>query len=229
MSKLKLLAASLVMVIMASTSFAGISEGFRIGVGVADTDVNGSGSEVLKNGVSAATAQHGRRNTGTTSGSTTVGHLFLEKSFSNGFTLGIDYIPGEASVGVKSRTDASSTEGSTVSTNVVNKAEAEISNHITYYGLMPLGDSPIFVKGGITSMDVETKEVLGTGATYGNASVNGVTVGIGAHLERDNGLFLRVEANVAEYENLTLTGSTGNVIQADLDTSEARFSIGKSF
>ena len=119
--------------------------------------------------------------------------------------------------------------GTTLSSNVVNKAEAEISNHITYYGLMPLGDSPIFVKGGITSMDVETKEVLATGATYGNTSVNGVTVGIGAHLERDNGLFLRVEANVAEYENLTLTGSTGNVIQADLDTSEARFSIGKSF
>ena len=229
MSKLKLLAASLVMVIMASTSFAGISEGIRIGVGVADTEVNGSGSEVLKDGVSAATAQHGRRNTGTTSGSTTIGHVFLEKSFSNGMTIGIDYIPGEASVGVQSRTDATSTEGATVSTDVINKASAEISNHITYYGLMPLGDSPIFIKGGITSMDLETNEVLATGATYGNTSVNGVTVGIGAHLERDSGLFLRIEANVAEYENLTLTGSTGNVIQADLDTSEARLSIGKSF
>tara|TARA_B100000787_G_scaffold141192_1_gene110252 strand:+ start:738 stop:1427 length:690 start_codon:yes stop_codon:yes gene_type:complete len=229
MSKLKLLAASLVMVIMASTSFAGISEGkFRIGIGYAETEVNATGSEVLKSGTTGDANAKGRRTKGASKGSTAVGHLFLEKTFSNGFTLGFDYVPGEASIGTKSRTDTNSFEGDASATRI-NKASAQISNHVTYYGLMPFGSSPIFIKGGVTSMDVETKEVLGTGAKYGNESVNGVTAGIGAHLEKDNGLFIRIEANVSEYESISLTGTTGNIIEADLDTAEARFSIGKSF
>ena len=138
-------------------------------------------------------------------------------------TLGIDLIPGEADVGTKSRADddAESANG--------NKASAVVSKHLTVYGLMPLGSTPLFIKGGITSMDVETNEVLNTGSKYGNTSVNGVTVGIGAHAERDNGLFVRVEASMAEYENLTLTSDGGNTVQADLDTTSITLSVGKSF
>ena len=223
MSKLKLLAATVVIAAMTTASFAGISSGFRIGLGLADTDVAGSGSETLRTGAGGDSAAQGQRTAGSSSASTSIGHLFLEKSFSNGFTLGFDYVPGEGSIGTGTRSDDDA------ETTGDNNASAEVSNHITYYGMMPLGDSPIFLKGGLTSMDVDTTESLATGSTYENTSVNGVMFGFGAHIERDNGLFIRAEYNSAEYENITLTSSGSNIVQADLDTEEMRLAIGKSF
>ena len=94
---------------------------------------------------------------------------------------------------------------------------------------MPVGTSPLFVKAGVISMDIITNEVLATGSTYGNATVNGVTLGVGAHLERDNGLFLRAELNMSEYENISITSSGSNIVSADLDTTQTKLSIGKTF
>ena len=82
MSKLKLLAATFLIAVMTSASYAGIGSGFRIGLGLANTDVNGSGSEVLRTGAGDETTMPGRRATGSGSGSTEVGHLFLELSMS---------------------------------------------------------------------------------------------------------------------------------------------------
>jgi hypothetical protein len=203
--------------------FADMSEGVRLGLSVSNTEVNGSGSETLRDGTGADTTAKGQRSTTTTSEETTIGHIFAEKTFSNGFTLGIDYIPGEADVGTKSRADDDA------ETNGGNKASAVVSEHFTFYGLMPIGSSPLFLKAGITSMDVETNEVLNTGSKYGNASISGVTAGIGAHFERDNGLFVRGEYSVTEYEELTLTSDGSNVVQADLDVTALKLSVGKSF
>ena len=203
--------------------FADMSEGIRLGLSVSKTEVNGSGSETLRDGTGADTTAKGQRSTTTTSEETTIGHIFAEKTFSNGFTLGIDYIPGEADVGTKSRADDD------LETTGGNKASAVVSEHLTFYGLMPMGSSPLYLKAGITSMDVETNEVLSTGSKYGNASINGVTAGIGAHFERDNGLFVRGEYSITEYEELTLTSDGSNVVQADLDVSMLKLSIGKSF
>lgn len=225
MNKFKIIAASLLIASMSSFSSmaAGISEGFRIGLGISDTEVNGSGTERLRDGSGTVTTIKGGSDTATTSANTTIGHIFAEKTFASGLTFGVDYIPGEADVATKSRADddIESANG--------NKASAVVSDHVTVYGLMPLGSTPFFVKGGVISMDVETNEKLNTGSKYGNTSVNGVIVGIGAHLERDNGLFARVEANMAEYESLTLKSDGGNTIDADLDTTAIKFSIGKSF
>ena len=160
MNKFKIFAASLLIASMSSFSSmaAGVSEGFRIGVGMSQVDVNASGTERLRDGTGVATTIKGGSAAGSASAETTVGHIFAEKTFSSGMTLGIDLIPGEADVGTKSRADddAESANG--------NKASAVVSNHLTVYGLMPLGSTPLFIKGGITSMDVETNEVLNTGS-----------------------------------------------------------------
>jgi len=216
---------ALSLLIMTSTGYAaGISEGIRVGIAASSTEVNGSGSETLRSGSSGDSAAQGQRSSTTTSEDTVIGHLFIEKSFSNGFTLGIDYVPGEADVGTKSRADDD------IESDNGNKASAVVSEHLTFYGLMPIGSSPLYAKAGVISMEVETNEVLNTGSTYGNATVNGVTVGLGAHLENDtNGLFVRAEYSVSEYEEITLTSSGSNIVQADLDTSALKIAIGKSF
>ena len=78
-------------------------------------------------------------------------------------------------------------------------------------------------------MDVETKEKLNTGSKYGNTSVNGVTAGIGAHFERDNGVYFRTEYSMSEYEDIRLTSTGSNIVEADIDTTAMKISIGKSF
>jgi len=220
----KILLALCLVLFASSTYAAGISEGFRIGIAASKTEVNGSGSETLRSGSGVDTTLQGQRSSTTTSEDTTIGHVFVEKSFSNGFTLGVDYVPGEADVGTKSRADDD------LESSGGNKASAVVSEHLTFYGLMPIGSTPLYVKGGVISMEVETNEKLNTGSTYGNETVNGVTVGLGAHLENSsNGLFVRAEYSVSEYEEITLTSSGSNIVQADLDTSALKIAIGKSF
>ena len=210
--------------VMTSVSAAGISEGVRIGIGASKTEINGTGTERLRDGSGLSTANKGGSATLNTSEDTTVGHVFAEKSFSNGFTLGVEYIPGEADIsGVRTRTDDD------IETTGNNKASATAEKHYTIYGIMPVGTSPLFVKAGVISMDIITNEVLATGSTYGNATVNGVTLGVGAHLERDNGLFIRAELNMSEYENISITSSGSNIVSADLDTTQTKLSIGKTF
>ena len=196
--------------------FAEMSEGVRLGLAVSNTEVNGSGSETLR-----TTAKQSA--VASTSEDTTIAHIFAEKTFSNGFTLGIDFVPGEADVGTKSRADDD------IESNGGNKASAVVSEHLTFYGLMPMGSSPLYVKAGIISMDVETDEKLNTGSKYGNTSVTGVTAAIGAHFERDNGLFVRAEYSMSEYEDIRLTSDGSNIIEADIDTTAMKLSIGKSF
>tara|TARA_B110000858_G_C17681143_1_gene416651 strand:- start:4 stop:651 length:648 start_codon:yes stop_codon:yes gene_type:complete len=193
-----------------------MSEGFRLGISVSNTEVNGSGSETLRTTKRQSAVA-------STSETTTIGHVFAERTFSNGFTLGVDYVPGEADVGTKTRADDD------FDTSGGNKASAVVSQHLTFYGLMPMGSSPFYVKAGVISMDVETKEKLNTGSKYGNTSVNGVTAGIGAHFERDNGVYFRTEYSMSEYEDIRLTSTGSNIVEADIDTTAMKISIGKSF
>ena len=225
MSKIKLFISTILLVgLFSAPSMSDI----RIGVGFADTDVDGNGTETLHNssGGVADKGTNGDSATASVSASTTVGHLFVEKAFSNGVALGIDYIPGDADIsGVQTRTDDDA------ETSGDNSASAHVSDHITFYAMAPLGDSPFFIRGGITSLTVNTTENLATGSTYGNKDINGVTAGVGAHLERDSGLFVRVEANVSEYEDMTFTSTAtlANTVEADINTAEMRLSVGKSF
>ena len=203
--------------LMTSATAGGLSEGFRIGIGASSTEISGTGLERIRD--------TGRANTtASVSEDTTVGHVLIEKSFSNGFTLGVEVIPGEADISAtKTRSDDD------LETTGDNKASATADNHVTIYGAMPIGSSPLYVKAGVISMDITTNEVLATGSTYGNTSVNGVIIGAGAHLERDNGLFFRAEVNMAEYEKITLTSSGSNIVEANLDTTQTKFTIGKTF
>ena len=226
MNKLKIsvLAIMLSSLISSVTLAAGLQEGFRIGIGMAATGVDGKGSEVLSSGSGATATVTGQSTSATTSEDTTIGHIFAEKTFASGFTFGIDYIPGEADISAsRTRTDD---DFETAGNNV---AKAHVSKHLTFYGLMPLGSSPFFTKVGVISMDVNTTETLATGSTYGDTSVNGITAGIGGHFERDNGLFIRIEANMSQYEQISLTSSASNVITADLETKQTRLSVGKTF
>jgi hypothetical protein len=113
-----------------------------------------------------------------------------------------------------------------------------ISMYVAYHHEIDLGliDS-VFVKGGVLQADVITKEKLASGSQYGNTTLSGQFVGLGVEKNMDNGLFVRFEGNVTQFQNIKLTnGFDGtedenkNTIEiTGLDGATATLSIGKSF
>ena len=78
-------------------------------------------------------------------------------------------------------------------------------------------------------MDVESKESLATGSTYGNKEgVQGIHYGLGYQHDTD-GYFVRAEIGYSKYDNISLRSNTGNTVEADIQGGFARISIGRSF
>ena len=92
------------------------------------------------------------------------------------------------------------------------------------------------MKAGISQADVNTKETLDSGTSYGNKSVDGKMFGAGIHKVNDSGIFFRAGVEYTDFDTINLTGSevggtalSFNKIKADVDMAAAKFSIGKAF
>ena len=92
------------------------------------------------------------------------------------------------------------------------------------------------MKLGMSSADINSKETLASGTTYGNSSVDGYHYGIGFQRTNDSGVFLRAAAEYTDFDSISLKGTQAggtatsfNVIKADVDVVMAKFSVGKAF
>ena len=182
---------------------------FTFGVSASYLKVDGTGTET--------TRTSNQKNNGSASNEVGIGSIFVENNFGT-FSLGIDYIPFKADVSdkVKSRTETDKLASGDVS--VTNRAQAELSNHITVYALYPFSNG-MFVKAGVAQVDVATKETLGTGESYGDDTVYGGQNGLG--FGYDN---WRLAVEYTDYETISLTGSGSNKVDADLDTTAVKLS-----
>ena len=117
-----------------------------------------------------------------------------------------------------------------VGATITNKAKIDFEDLNTTYFAFNVTDN-LYVKTGWVSVDVITNETLGTGSTYGNTSVDGTMLGIGFALNKDNGLFLRFEANHTEFDNAKVTASnTDNFVEMkNLEGAMGKISVGKTF
>tara|TARA_B110000503_G_scaffold31144_1_gene50308 strand:- start:424 stop:1074 length:651 start_codon:yes stop_codon:yes gene_type:complete len=193
----------------------------RIGIAAGYTNVEADGTETLKDSSKKASKS--------VDDNTVIPSIFFELAADNGFGLGIEHVPGSADIGTQSRTDDDEeTAGN-------NKASAEIDGLTSLYAIKTF-DNGLFLKAGMTQTDVITKETLATGSTYGNKSVDGKLIGIGIHKTRDNGVFFRASAEYTDYDSFKLTSGvadavtgTTNTIDADVDTTAFKISIGKAF
>ena len=205
-----------------SISFTAHSfEGFSIGVVGAQADFDTSGNE---------REAEGDKNTATSSSSTDVGSLFTEYTFSQGSTIGLEYIPGAATLGSKSRVDAVVT-GDNAGTRV---AKAEVSDHITVYvepTIMLTDTFGVYIKGGASRVSVNSQESSLPNSTYGNVDVWGVAYGVGAKAYYSN-WFAKLEHLQTDYGTVTLHSSNtsvGNVITADIEQQATRIALGYNF
>ena len=182
----------------------------KYGVSVAYTMIDATGSEKEATETTNASA----------SNEVTIGSIFIENNFGN-FSLGLDYIPFKADVNsaTKTRSETSLQSGNSTTT-ITNKAQAEISNHITAYALYPFSNGA-FLKLGVAQVNVDATESLETGSKYGDDTIYGGQIGLG--FGNDN---WRLAVEYTDYEEVSLTSSTNsdNKITADLDTTAIKLS-----
>ena len=226
MNKLKLLITVLFsLTLMVSPS---VSKEFRIGASVGFAQLEASGSETLKD-TSVITSHTEQANA-------VVPSSFAEFAADNGFGIGIDYISGSADLAGSNRTrnldNPNDDDANDTGTNVAN---AEVDGIVTTY-LIKSFDSGFLVKFGVAQADINTKETLGSGSTYGNKSVDGAHYGIGYDINRDSGAFVRTSLEHTDFDEISLksgvadaTTGTFNNVKANVDVTMVKFSIGKKF
>ena len=159
------------------------------------------------------------------------GSIFLESTLDNGITFGLSHNPLAADVSdsVHERTETSETgEGEGVSGSNTRKADAEVKNYNQVYMEVPYKGT--YFKVGFAQIDVNTQEnALTDGGTYGNATLDGYAIGVGAKGDFGNDSYAKISLEYVDFEELSLSSSTNNSIKANLDVTEINISIAKRF
>jgi len=234
MNKLKTtILAAFAIAAMSTNAFAGQ---FGIGVSGSIAAVGASGTETDADNTGTEVSNR----EGTASNNVALGSIFAEYTFEGlaGMTFGVDVIPATADVNSKSlsRTDTAVGLGTSGSSTGSAKytAQAEISDHYTYYAELPLGGSGAYVMAGYTEMDIATKEKSTNAQTgsYPDTKVDGLKYGIGFKGSLGGGsMFYKIQGSHTEYDTLTVKSDSvkPNSISADLDVTAATIAVGFNF
>ena len=208
-------------------------EGFSIGAIYSQSDFDATGQEHKVNDSSTTTTSKGNDTE-----SVDVPSLFAEYTFAQGSTIGVEYIPGDAVIGNKTRVHTANTGTPNTGHRSAGtiRAKAEVSDHITFYvepTYMMSDNFGVYVKGGASNVTVESLENMGTTgnlSTYGNQDVWGVSYGAGFKYSSGN-YFAKLEHLETEYGTVTLTSTTGNknVVEADFESTATRVAVGYNF
>ena len=104
------------------------------------------------------------------------GSIFVEGGFGP-VMVGIDYVAQDIDTEtVSSEFDDKTTTDT--SSDVTNTVKVSFNDLTTVYAGFKIGNA--YVKAGVLSVDVKTEENLGTGGSYGDTSLDGTLVGVGA-------------------------------------------------
>ena len=224
----KTIKALMTLIAISSLSSFAYAGSFGIGVSgnIASVSADGTETEATNTGtdnsVKSATAGN----------SFAFGSVFAEYNFgdSERFTLGVDYIPGKADVNSKtlSRTDASQGAYTAQDTGTV-KANAEISDHITYYAELGIVGG-VYVKYGFSQVDIDVKQTNSTGyGTYPDKTLDAHTFGLGYKGGFGTNGFYKIEGFYSDYDNYSATSTTSNTVTANLDVTGAKLALGYKF
>ena len=155
--------------------------------------------------------------------------LFIEKTIGDRLAIGIDYVPDALSSDTveTTRLDKTTTDART---SKENKLAIDFKDLTTLYLTLNVTDS-MYLKAGYATVDIITKENLGTGGSYGNTDTDGVVMGVGYNKDFNNGTFARVEGTYMSFDSAKVTSTNSdNVAHLNsLDGVTGKISIGKSF
>lgn len=216
--------------LVAAISLTSVAQAGSFGLGVsgAIASVSADGTETTVGGNSGDNSVQ----SATAGNSFAFGSVFAEYNFGDAerFTLGVDYIPGEADINSKtlSRTDAA-TDGYTPQQSGTVQANATITDHYTIYGeLKILGG--VYAKYGFSQVDIDVKQTNQADyGTYPDKTIDAHTYGIGYKGEFGSNGFYKVEGFYSDYDNYSATSTSSNTVTANLDVTGAKLSLGYKF
>ena len=106
-----------------------------------------------------------------------------------------------------------------------NSVKADFENYIQVYGMLnlPFG---LFVKAGISEVDVVITESMISGNTYPDTSLDGVLVGAGINREISNGFGIRAEVVGHSFDDVEV--NNGQTTTTNLNTVKISDMIGLS-
>ena len=163
------------------------------------------------------------------------GSVFAEYSFgdSERFTLGVDYIPGNADVNSKniSRTDTTADAKEAQQQDGTRTANAEISDHITYYAELAIVNG-VYAKYGFSQVDIKTKDTethVGTSGLYPDKTLDAHTFGLGYKGTFGTNGYYKIEGYYTDYDQFKATSTTDKTVTANLDVVGAALRLGYKF
>jgi len=225
MNKLKVSLIAIVSSVLMIASSSAIE--VRVGAAAQFALLEATGSETLKDSNKVTTH--------TEQANAVIPSFFAEVAMDNGLGIGLDYIVGSADLAGSNQQSIGNADSNRAEDTGTNTANASVGSIHTLY-LTKMFNSGLFVKLGMASADVKTKETLASGTTYGNKSVDGLHYGIGFERANDAGLFMRTALEHTDFDTVSLTGDESgedtasfNKIKADVDVTAVKFSIGKRF
>tara|TARA_Y100000389_G_C17381096_1_gene474418 strand:+ start:24 stop:677 length:654 start_codon:yes stop_codon:yes gene_type:complete len=156
------------------------------------------------------------------------GSVFLEKEIGR-FAIGVDFVSDVFSTDtVETQMTDKRTENSDAATSGVNKVQVDFEDLATLYATFNVTDN-LYVKAGMSTIEVITNESLNTGSAYGNTTLDGSSIGFGYNMDMDNGLFVRAEGNYMSFDGVSLTSADNTIKLKNLDGVTGTISVGKSF
>ncbi len=200
------------------------AEGLAVGGSVFWAQVETDGSESEKSGdVGPET------NSKTIEENVAGASVFVEYGFSNGLTLGLDYVPMDQEIGSGTRSDSPSGPAGDAGVDTgERKASADLEDLVTLYVEYAPFDNGLYAKVGYMEVDVTTNETLPT-SSYGNASIEGYMAGLGIKGDYGSG-FAKLELNYRDFDEVSLSASSGSsTVKADADALTLGVSMGYNF
>ena len=232
MNKIKKIAP--IALLLTSISSAAFADNWNVGASASYGNIDGTARDTQVTGAGAVVAQ----TRGATSGDADFpfGSIFVEyaKTMDKDLDLiiGLDYIPFKAEIDSKSFSDTSLEAAATGTGS--RTAKLELSNYATLY-LQPTfkigGGTAVYGKVGYIHGDVKISGSNAATSSTINATdtLNGYTVGLGVQHNLNKNLFVRLEGNYTDHDNVKATDSKGTTFSAESEMYAGKLSIGYSF
>ena len=217
---------------------AAVSMEMRAGISLNADAVVLSGSETLKDS--------GKKTKLNEAGVFHYGSIFGEIATDAGFAIGVEYAPEYADLPKETRIDCSLTAAaanmdagvcnSLGQDAATNSVDAKVSDAVTAYVHVPVGDSGLYGKVGAMFAEIVVNENLGTGSQYGDVDAQAMVFGVGYSGELSDNMFWRVEGSYMQFENIKEKGSEAggdatsfNSIAAEMAGAQGKLSVGMAF
>ena len=158
--------------------------------------------------------------------------VFLEVNIGDNMTVGAELAVDDISTPTNTNAKVDKRTGAGSGSLSTNTAKATFSDKTTYYiQARMLGG--LYTKIMYHNVNVVTEESLATGGAYGDATVEGLGLGIGYQYDlEDLGVFVRAEVSASGYEDVKAinTNDVDKTITVDsMYGAEGSIRIGKTF